>query len=171
MKLTSTLAIVLALGALTACNKNPNEQAADNIEANADNTADMMEANVDNAADAMQANTENAADAVRNAVAKRSRRRAIPVLVDSRYRLIDYRGLTATSVAEERRFNPRLGGEVAREALGLRIVGGAEHERARLREHVAEQLGMTERDERRREPAEARAGDDVLVRGRRDLHP
>ena len=67
MKLTSTLAIVLALGALTACNKNPNEQAADNIEANADNTADMMEANVDNAADAMQANTENAADAVRNA--------------------------------------------------------------------------------------------------------
>jgi outer membrane PBP1 activator LpoA protein len=67
MKLTSTLAIALALGALTACNKSPNEQAADNIEANADNTADMMEANVDNAADMMQANTENAADAVRNA--------------------------------------------------------------------------------------------------------
>jgi outer membrane PBP1 activator LpoA protein len=66
MKLTSTVAIVLALGALTACNKNANDQAAENIEANYDNAADTMEANVSNAADAMQANTENAADALRN---------------------------------------------------------------------------------------------------------
>src|SRR5204863_3776196 len=40
------------------------------------------------------------ADAVRKAVAKSSRRRAIPVLVDSRYRLIDYRGLTACTPNE-----------------------------------------------------------------------
>ena len=33
MKTTTILAIALALGALTACNKSPNEQAADNIEA------------------------------------------------------------------------------------------------------------------------------------------
>jgi uncharacterized lipoprotein len=66
MKLTSTLAIALALGALAACNKSPTDQAADNIEANYDNAADTMEANVDNAADAMQANTANAADALRN---------------------------------------------------------------------------------------------------------
>jgi rfaE bifunctional protein kinase chain/domain len=35
------------------------------------------------------------ADAVRRAVARRTRRRPIPVLLDSRYRLADYRGLTA----------------------------------------------------------------------------
>jgi hypothetical protein len=66
MKAITVLAVGLGLCALGACNKNPNEQAADNIEANYENTADTMEANVDNAADAMQANTENAADAVRN---------------------------------------------------------------------------------------------------------
>ena len=67
MKTTTILAIALGLGSLAACNKSPSEQAADNYEANVDNSADQMEANVDNAADAMQANTENAADAVRNA--------------------------------------------------------------------------------------------------------
>ncbi len=40
------------------------------------------------------------ADAVRRALAKRSRRRAVPVLVDSRYRLMDYRGLTACTPNE-----------------------------------------------------------------------
>jgi rfaE bifunctional protein kinase chain/domain len=35
------------------------------------------------------------ADAIRRAVARRPRRRPIPVLLDSRYRLADYRGLTA----------------------------------------------------------------------------
>ena len=34
------------------------------------------------------------ADAVRGAVARRTRRRPIPVLLDSRHRLLDYRGLT-----------------------------------------------------------------------------
>jgi D-glycero-beta-D-manno-heptose-7-phosphate kinase len=35
------------------------------------------------------------AETIRRAVARRTRRRPIPVLLDSRYRLLDYRGLTA----------------------------------------------------------------------------
>src|SRR6185295_15101313 len=35
------------------------------------------------------------AEVIRRAVARRPRRRPIPVLLDSRYRLLDYRGLTA----------------------------------------------------------------------------
>ena len=66
MKTTTILAIALGLGSLAACNKNPKEQTADNIEANAENTADTIEANADNAADTMQANADNAADTVRN---------------------------------------------------------------------------------------------------------
>jgi hypothetical protein len=66
MKTTTILAIALGLGSLAACNKNPQEQTADNIEANSENTADMIEANADNAADNMQANAENSADMVRN---------------------------------------------------------------------------------------------------------
>ena len=40
------------------------------------------------------------ADAVRRAVAKRARRRSIPVVLDTRYRLLDYRGLTACTPNE-----------------------------------------------------------------------
>jgi rfaE bifunctional protein kinase chain/domain len=40
------------------------------------------------------------ADAIRRAVAKRTRRRPIPVLVDSRYRLLDYRGFTTCTPNE-----------------------------------------------------------------------
>jgi rfaE bifunctional protein kinase chain/domain len=40
------------------------------------------------------------AGAIRHAVARRHRRRPIPVLVDSRYRLLDYRGLTACTPNE-----------------------------------------------------------------------
>lgn len=40
------------------------------------------------------------AKTVRRAVAQRSRRRRIPVLLDSRYRLLDYRGLTACTPNE-----------------------------------------------------------------------
>jgi len=40
------------------------------------------------------------ADVVRGAVARRSRRRPIPVLLDSRYRLLDYHGLTACTPNE-----------------------------------------------------------------------
>ena len=48
MKTTTVLAIALGLGSLTACNKNPQEQTADNIEANAENIADTIEANAEN---------------------------------------------------------------------------------------------------------------------------
>jgi rfaE bifunctional protein kinase chain/domain len=40
------------------------------------------------------------ADAIRRAVARSSRRRPIPVLLDSRYRLLDYRGLTTCTPNE-----------------------------------------------------------------------
>jgi rfaE bifunctional protein kinase chain/domain len=40
------------------------------------------------------------ADTIRGAVAGRARRRPIPVLLDSRYRLLDYRGLTACTPNE-----------------------------------------------------------------------
>jgi rfaE bifunctional protein kinase chain/domain len=40
------------------------------------------------------------AGVVRAAVARRSRRRPVPVLIDSRYRLLDYRGLTACTPNE-----------------------------------------------------------------------
>ena len=67
MKTTTILAIALGLGSLAACNKSPQEQAADNYEANVDNAADTMEANVGNAADEMTANAENASDAMKSA--------------------------------------------------------------------------------------------------------
>jgi D-glycero-beta-D-manno-heptose-7-phosphate kinase len=40
------------------------------------------------------------ADAVRATLAARTRRRAVPVLIDSRYRLLDYRGLSACTPNE-----------------------------------------------------------------------
>ncbi|MFL6752800.1 MAG: hypothetical protein ACJ8FL_06225 [Sphingomicrobium sp.] len=67
MKIRTVLAIAVGLGSLAACNKSPQEQAADNIEANADNTADMIEDNTSNAADMVEANGQNAADEVRAA--------------------------------------------------------------------------------------------------------
>jgi len=66
MKIGTTLAIAVGLAALTACNKSPQENAADNIEANADNVAENIQANADNMAENIQANAENQADAVRN---------------------------------------------------------------------------------------------------------
>src|SRR5690242_7662502 len=66
MKTTTVLAIALGLGSLAACNKSPQQEAADNYEANVDNAADQMEANVGNAADAMTANAENASDAMKD---------------------------------------------------------------------------------------------------------
>ena len=66
MKTTTILAIALGLGSLAACNKSPQEQTADNIEANADNAADNMQANAENAADMVRNEGENKADAVRN---------------------------------------------------------------------------------------------------------
>lgn len=60
MKKVSLLLLGVAALSITACNKNANEVAADNIEANADNMADNM--------DAMASNTTNdaASDALSN---------------------------------------------------------------------------------------------------------
>ena len=67
MKMITAVAVAIGLGALGACNQSAQEQAADNIEANAENTADMIEANADTAAENLEANAENTADAVRAA--------------------------------------------------------------------------------------------------------
>jgi len=64
-KISTAFAVALGVAALAACNQSPQEQAADNIEANAENVADTIEANADNATDVMEANADNAADAVR----------------------------------------------------------------------------------------------------------
>ncbi|MEO7602133.1 MAG: hypothetical protein ABIS39_02555 [Sphingomicrobium sp.] len=65
MKTITVLAVALGLGSLAACNQSPTEEAADNIEANAEATADVIEENTDAAADAMAANGQAAADEVR----------------------------------------------------------------------------------------------------------
>ena len=66
MKITTTLAVAFGLAALAACKQSPQENVADNIEANAENTADNIEANGANVADNVNDNAQNAADAVRN---------------------------------------------------------------------------------------------------------
>ena len=72
MKKTTIVAIALGLGSLAACNKSPQQQAADNYEANADNAADQMQTNVDNSADQMTANADNASDAMKAAADNKS---------------------------------------------------------------------------------------------------
>ena len=56
------------------------------------------------------------ADAIRRAVLRRTRRRPIPVLLDSRHRLLDYRGLTACTPNESE----------VEAALGIHIDDDAE---------------------------------------------
>ena len=66
MKKTMTAAAVaFGILGLAACKQSPQEQAADNIEANAENVVDTIEANTENASDAVEANGQNAADEVR----------------------------------------------------------------------------------------------------------
>ena len=78
MKIVNIVAVAFGLGALAACNQSPQEQAADNIEVNAEMVADNLEEAADNATteaaednleaadDAVEANGEAAADAVRD---------------------------------------------------------------------------------------------------------
>jgi hypothetical protein len=66
MKILTAFSVAVGLAALAACNQSPQEQKADNIEANAENVADNIEANAENVTDNMQANAENTADQVRN---------------------------------------------------------------------------------------------------------
>ena len=61
MKFIPAMAIAVGLTALAACNNNtPQEQAADNIEANAEMTADTLEEMADNTT------TETGEDALEN---------------------------------------------------------------------------------------------------------
>jgi len=65
--------------------------------------------------------TPTLADVIRRVVVRRARRRPIPVLLDSRYRLLDYRGLTTSTPNESE----------VEQVLGIRIDdNGAALERA-----------------------------------------
>jgi len=65
---TTLLALAIGIGSLAACNQSPQEQKADNIEANAENTADNLEEAADNSTtEAGEASLENQADATRKA--------------------------------------------------------------------------------------------------------
>lgn len=67
MKKMLVLGAAAGLFALSACNNTPREQAADNIEANADARADNIDAMASNATtDAAKDSLENKADAVRD---------------------------------------------------------------------------------------------------------
>ena len=76
-KISTAIAVAAGVFALSACNQSPQEQAADNIEANAENTADIIEfehrerrghgrSERQNAAEDVRAAGENAADEVRD---------------------------------------------------------------------------------------------------------
>jgi len=77
MKIITTVAVAFGIASLAACNQSPREEAADNIEANAEATADAIEANADDvpgvttndtadeAAEQVRAEGEAAADATR----------------------------------------------------------------------------------------------------------
>lgn len=66
MKKMLLLGMTAGLMSLAACNSSPREQAADNIEANAEAMADNLEAAADNmAAPAAEGALENQAEAVR----------------------------------------------------------------------------------------------------------
>lgn len=65
MKKIFVLTAAAGLAALSACNNSPQEQAADNIEANAEAVADNLEDAADNMTGAGAAAMENQADAVR----------------------------------------------------------------------------------------------------------
>lgn len=66
MKHFRIFAVTVGLMGLAACNNSPTEQAADNIEANAEMTADNLEEMADNAStDARENSLENSADVTR----------------------------------------------------------------------------------------------------------
>jgi hypothetical protein len=65
MKKIFAFGAAIGLVALSACNSSPREQAADNIEANAESTADNLEDMASDANGAVADNLQNAADATR----------------------------------------------------------------------------------------------------------
>jgi rfaE bifunctional protein kinase chain/domain len=66
--------------------------------------------------------TPSLADVIRAAVARRARRRPIPVLLDSRYRLLDYHGLT-TCTPNESEVEQVLGIHIDDDAAALERAG------------------------------------------------
>jgi len=62
------------------------------------------------------------ADAVRRGLARRARRRPVPALIDSRYRLVDYRGLT-TCTPNESEVEQLLGIHIGDDAEALERAG------------------------------------------------
>jgi D-glycero-beta-D-manno-heptose-7-phosphate kinase len=64
------------------------------------------------------------ADTIRKKLAKRSRRRPVPVLLDSRYRLLEYRGLTACT-PNESEVEAALGTRIDDDAGALERAGRA----------------------------------------------
>jgi hypothetical protein len=66
--MTRLFTIVLAAGAIsiTACERSPTEERADNVEAAAENRAESIEEHAENRADAIREAAENEADAIRN---------------------------------------------------------------------------------------------------------
>ncbi len=66
MKKSYLLLAGVAALSLAACNKTANEVAADNIEANVENTADNLEEAADNASGGTEDTLENQADALRD---------------------------------------------------------------------------------------------------------
>jgi D-glycero-beta-D-manno-heptose-7-phosphate kinase len=62
------------------------------------------------------------ADLIRRALARRTRRRPVPVLLDSRYRLLDYRGLT-TCTPNESEVEQVLGARIKDDAEALERAG------------------------------------------------
>jgi acyl-CoA reductase-like NAD-dependent aldehyde dehydrogenase len=66
MNKIAMVAVALGLGALSACEKSPEEAQAENIEANADNAADAFEEAADNTGNEAEAEVlENIADELR----------------------------------------------------------------------------------------------------------
>lgn len=66
MKKMLVLSAVASLAVLSACNSSPREQAAENVEANAESTAENFESMADNATtEAGESALENQADAAR----------------------------------------------------------------------------------------------------------
>ena len=58
-RISTAFAVALGAAALAACNQSAQEQAAENIEANADMTIENVEANAENMIENIEATTEN----------------------------------------------------------------------------------------------------------------
>jgi hypothetical protein len=67
MKITKVMVVAAGLTGLAACNKNPVDNQASQIQANADNRADNVTAAANNQAANIMNNAENKSDAIKSA--------------------------------------------------------------------------------------------------------